>query len=193
MSTRTVALSFALAAFVCGCEAPTDADLFDDTDIVEEPSASLDDCAGDLEVGRCGVVGTLAECVGGAGEEHVFVPVLEGDVIRIITGFQGSRMLALAARTTDIDPGVLDAPPSDAQPLVDASVLASEVSVVGRYRTWVPFTYSPTEAESLEALELYVQLESANPVESGQALTALVTVVDNADTLRCGTVGFVAE
>ncbi len=187
---RQLYLLSVASAFIVGCASEPGG--LQDTATTPEIDTSSP-CTDDIEIGRCGLADTLDECAGIEGEEHVFVPLESGDPVAIITGFQGARMFALAARTSGIEPGDPSTPPTDADPLVDAAVRRTEFSTVGRYRGWMAFVEDPEDATRHMNLEIYVLLESENPVETGQELVAEVRIADANGTQRCGTSTFTAE
>jgi hypothetical protein len=175
---------WATAIMASGCASNT----VDDTDLSlsEQPAA----CTQDLDVGRCGTGDDQVECAGAEGEEQAFVALLEGDPIELIQGFQGSRMFALAARTSDIDPGNTPEATPDDSPLLDANIYRVGYNTLGRTRGWTPFAADPDDVNSFIATQIYVLVDD---VGSGEELTADIRIEDAQGVTRCGTLDFVAR
>lgn len=136
-------------------------------------------CLGDVEPGRCEIAGTGADCTGALDEQRVFVPLSDGDAMKIVAGPQGSMMLVFAARTAGVDP---------AGPLVDVQLHDADAALVARYRAHVDLEPDPADASKLSVVGLFVVVDGVAAQIAGQPLTALVLIEDDAGARRCGEV-----
>ncbi len=136
-------------------------------------------CLGDAEPGRCEIAGSGADCTGAAGEQRLFVPLVDGEAMKIVAGPQGSMMLVFAARTAGVDP---------AGPLVDVQLHDADAALVARYRAHVDLEPDPADASKLSVVGLFVVVDGVTAQIAGQPLTALVLIEDDAGARRCGEV-----
>lgn len=146
-----------------------------------------------LSIGRCEIGQTEQDCTGAPDESKTFVPLTDGDTMRIVQGFQGVTMLNFTVRAEEIDPGNPEDRFSDENPIVELKLFRTSYSVVGRFRERVAFQPDPEDYTAFIGADLFVLLGAEVPVRAGQTVTAVATVVDQAGQVRCGSVEFITE
>lgn len=139
-------------------------------------------CSGVVELGRCEIAGSDADC-SSVAEDQVFVPLGDGEPMTMVLGPQGSMMFVFAARTTGIDPSA---------PMVEINVRDATNDTVARYRAHVDLVPDPNEPALLAVAGLFVVMDQKPQDLAGQTLTAEIEIEDRKGVLRCGSTRFIA-
>lgn len=157
---------------------------------VEDAPVVFDDggACGALEIGRCGLVdGGL--CVGAPDEPAVFVPMVSGDPVPLVTGPQGASMFVLGVRTRGIDPGEPSMPASRTNPTVEIHVLDAAGTELAVYRGRTTFAPDGADPTLLVQPHFFVVTDGAARDLVG-TLSAVASLYDATGATRCGTLAF---
>jgi hypothetical protein len=160
-----------------------------DSDTTGFPDAGLPATCDDapvLELGRCRQAGTDLDCVGNADEEHEFVPLVEGDEMRLVLGPQGSQMLLFLARGSGFAPGDPEQVGSTDNPLVEMWLHDTQtMEEIARYRGYVAFAPEPPDGLLVSSGGLFAVTEhnAAQLAEHPIAVEAILR--DENGELRC--------
>lgn len=183
--TRAAIVVGAVTAIFAGCGESTTAT----ADAAIEIDAN---CGVVMEIGRCRVAESGADCTGVDGENAVFSPLAEDDTLPIVTGPQALTMFVFSVRATGIEPGN-PASPSDADPIIDLQVYRTSYSVVARYRSRVGMVPDSADPSTFVASSLFAVIDTASPITDGQSLEVVGTLRDSMGSERCGRVSFQVE
>ena len=170
-------------------DARSDADAGSPPDAASTDAAIVDCHSGPpLELGRCRRPDG-SECDGTPDEMGEFVPALDGELFRIVSGPQGSSMIVFAARTTGILPGDPSRPFDSSNPEVQIRVHDEAGTELAFYRGRSPFLSEPGTGAFFNA-GLFIIVEGAIPLGM---LRADAKLKDSAGVERCGELLFTAS
>ena len=143
------------------------------------------------EIGRCELAGSGADCTGIPTEERTFVPLSDGDDVRIVVGPQAASMFVLGLRTKDIYPGDVDNPADPDNPDVSIT-LRSGQQMMAIYHGRPAFVPSVEDPGKFEQAAMFVVVDGNGSELVGLELTADVHLLDRDEQERCGQVKFIA-
>lgn len=138
-----------------------------------------------LELGRC-VSGAGAPCTGSETDPR-FDPMPPDATMTPVIGPQGSLMVALAARTSAIDPGDPTQPAARGNPVLDVTLLDEGGAAIARLFVRSGLVPSEGLVDTYESPQLFVVLEASEGL-ADRRLTARGVLRDAEGRVRCGSV-----
>ncbi len=140
--------------------------------------------------GRCELPGG-GDCTGIPDETRTFVPLEDGDAVRIVIGPQSAAMFVLGLRTSSMFPGHPDNPASTENPDVGIELHDSHGELVAIYTGRPAFEKSDDPPGFLQAPGLFVVVDGNGAELVDQKLMAVAEVEDKDGVTKCGHIMFV--